>query len=135
MIQYNMTKSLEISMTKIIKLILKSNSRNGIILIIWLAISMTIVHLQDAIIVLVIFMIMMMTLILANKNTVNGTSVRISKKRKNERIEGVDYHELGVPRSDLILVNSMETLELLILDNPPLQFFHFFFFLDRKSVV
>ena len=64
-----MSKSFEISMTKIIKLILKSNSRNIIIMINWLAISITIVHLQDAIIVLVIIMIMIMTLILANKNT------------------------------------------------------------------
>ena len=43
-------------MIKIIKLILKSNSRNGIILIIWLAISIIILHLQDAIIVLLTIM-------------------------------------------------------------------------------
>ena len=66
-------------MTKIIKLILKSNSRNGIILIIWLAISMKIVHLQDAIIVLVIIMMVMMTLISANKNTIRRITIMIIK--------------------------------------------------------
>ena len=66
-------------MTKIIKLILKSNSRNGIILIIWIAITMKIVHLQNAIIVLVIIMIMMMTLILANKNTIRRITIIIIK--------------------------------------------------------
>ena len=66
-------------MTKIIKLILKSNSRNSIILIIWLAISITIVHLQDAIIVLVIIMIMMMTLISTNKNTIRRITIMIIK--------------------------------------------------------
>ena len=66
-------------MTKIIKLILKSNSRNGIIMIIWLAISITILHLQDSIIVLVIIMIMMITLISANKNTVRRITIIIIK--------------------------------------------------------
>ena len=66
-------------MTKIIKLILKSNSRNGIILIIWIAISITILHLQDSIIVLVIIMIMMITLILANKNTVRRITMIVIK--------------------------------------------------------
>ena len=66
-------------MTKIIKLILRLNSRNVIIMIIWLAISIRIVHLQDAIIVLVIIMIMMMTLILANKNTIRRITIMIIK--------------------------------------------------------
>ena len=66
-------------MTKIIKLILRLNSRNVIIMIIWLAISIRIVHLQDAIIVLVIIMIVMMTLISANKNTIRRITIMIIK--------------------------------------------------------
>ena len=44
----------------------------------------------------------------------NNISIRISKKRKNERIEGVDYLELGVPRSHLILVNNSATLKAMV---------------------